>query len=57
MKIEEFVKKFSQSLIALVLSLIVLFWVLNLLHNKGGPVSGVAGKVGGLASGQSYTFS
>ena len=57
MKIEEFVKKFSQSLIALVLSLVVLFWVLNLLHNKGGPVSGVAGKVGGLASGQAYTFS
>jgi hypothetical protein len=56
MKLEEFVKRYTQAIISLIVSLVVLFFVLNWLHQHGGPASGIAGKVGSLASGQSYSF-
>lgn len=54
----EFLKKYAQSLIAIVISLIVIFFVLNFLHTKfGGNIIGTtADKVGNLASGKAYNF-
>ena len=53
-----FVSKYAQSLVALIIALVVIFFVLNFLHMKfGGNVVGTyAGDVGALASGQKYTF-
>lgn len=57
-KLEKFVVKYSQSLIALVIALVVLWFVLNFLHTRfgGNIVGSSAGKVGSLATGQAYSF-
>ena len=56
--IVSFTKKYTWALIVLAISLIVMWFVLNFLHQKfGGDIVGrFAGRVGGLASGQSYQF-
>ncbi len=51
-------KDYSRALILLALSLVVLFFVLNFLHQKlsGNVVGKFAGTVGEYASGQKYQF-
>lgn len=56
MRLQEFVKRYAQQLIALTLALAVMFFVLNWLHQNGGPVAGIAGTIGSRVSGQSYQF-
>jgi hypothetical protein len=57
MKFTEFLKKYTFSLVSLVLALIVIFFVLDLLHNRlPGPVGNVADVIGKRASGQAYTY-
>lgn len=53
-----FAKKYAQSLIAISLALIVIFFTLNFLHTKfgGNAIGGIADKAGGLISGQAYNF-
>lgn len=57
-KTVNFAKKYTQSLVALGVGLIVFFFVLNQIHTRLGSnvVGTTAGKVGSLASGQAYQF-
>ena len=50
--------RYANALVVLSISLIILFFLLNWLHNTfGGNIVGqAAGTVGARASGQSYTF-
>lgn len=50
--------KYAQSLIALIVALMVIWFTLNFLHSKWGsnPIGKFAGTVGDLASGQKYNF-
>ena len=51
----EFFKKYALSLLALLIALIVLFFVLNLVGKKvPGVIGTTADKVGSLASGNAY---
>ena len=53
----EFFKRYFMSLVALVIALVVLFWVLNFVGKRGPGVLGTgAEKLGALASGQEYAF-
>lgn len=54
----EFLKRYLMSIVALLVALIVLFWLLNLAGKRApGGIGAVAEKAGALASGQMYTFS
>lgn len=53
----EFIKRYFMSIIALLVALVVLFWLLNLVGKRAPGVVGTAAeKAGALASGQAYTF-
>lgn len=53
----EFFKRYFMSLVALVIALVVLFWVLNVVGKRGPGIIGTgAEKLGALASGQEYSF-
>ena len=53
----DFVKKYLASVFALLIMLIVLFFLLNLLGKKlPGAAGAVVDKAGALASGQQYQF-
>lgn len=58
MKFKGFFVKYAQSIVALIVALVILFWTLNFLHTRfgGNVVGSFAGKVGGLSSGQAYQF-
>ena len=51
-----FVKRYLFSLIALLVALIVLFFLLNLGRRAPGAVGTGSDKLGALASGQAYGF-
>lgn len=56
--LKDFAKKYAQSLIAISLALMVIFFTLNFLHQRFGSnvVGQVADKAGALISGQEYNF-
>ena len=51
-----FVKDYAKLLLALVIALIVLWYVLSLAKKLPGVAGKTAEKLGGLASGQEYDF-
>lgn len=52
-----FVKRYFMSLVALLIALVVLFWLLNVIGKRAPGAVGVAGeKLGALASGQAYQY-
>lgn len=52
-----FLKRYFMSIIALMIALIVLFWLLNLVGKRApGGIGKVADTAGALASGQKYQF-
>ena len=58
-KIGEIAKKYTESMIALIIALIIIFFVLYQLHShfSGNIIGQSAGVLGARASGQSYSFS
>lgn len=53
----EFVKRYFYSIVALMVALVVLFWLLNFVGKRGPGVIGTgAEKLGALATGQEYSF-
>lgn len=52
-----FLKRYSMSLMALIVALIVIFFILNLIGKRApGFVGSLAERTGSLASGQAYSF-
>lgn len=54
----KFLQRYAMSIVALLIALVVLFWLLNLIGKRApGGIGVAAEKLGALGTGQAYSFS